>query len=248
MALPAIAAALAGARFLGPLMGRRIAGKAAGATAAAATKTPKQRALGKSFGAIMSGQTSLQDAEERERQEQKNQEAKEKGKQALQKFTRAALGSVVALFGMPKAIQKFGEAMAARNAQLAEYGGQIAAASQKLQADRIGRQAELARRTGESAEAQMASQSRLENALAPWKAAGRNIGNRISQGMNNLAANIVEGVNKLPIIGEWLKWLAGEDQKAQNVPFIDFMADVAEGKWQPGEKKRRNNGGVNRPL
>ena len=189
----------------------------------------------------------MQEAADKERQEIKEAEAKQKGKAALGKLTKAALGSVAALVGIPKAVQKFGEALAARNEQLAVFSGEIAAASQRLQADRMSRQARLAARTGDSSTDQMESQSRLEEATQPWKAAGRNISNRISQALNNAVSAGVEGLNKLPVVGDLVRWLAGEEKDQGVVPFIQFLDEVGDGKWGPGER-RRNDQGVNGPL
>lgn len=232
---------------LGPLLGRTTSRAATAARTGATLHSVREAALNRSFGDIMGGKKSLHQEEDRIREEEKEQRVKEKSRQALEKMTKAALGSVTALIGIPKAVQALGQAIAARNAELASFGGTISAATQRLEAERMGRQARLAAATGQSAADQMQSQSRLENALAPWKMAGRNIGNRLSEFGNNIMSNVAETFNNAPVVGELIKWLAGQEQKAENVPMIDFLADIAEGKWKPGEKKK-NDGGVNRPL
>jgi hypothetical protein len=149
--------------------------------------------------------------------------------------TTAVPTLLTSLASMPRLLRDFGAGLVENRRHLAALNGGMAAAVARLEAERFGRDVNLAGMTQRSGSRQTQSQSRLEEATLPWQAAGQNLKNNIASGFQNAGAWLLEHFNKLPVVKEMLDYLANEKAKngtAGNLgPLGDFSKAIADGKY-----------------
>jgi hypothetical protein len=177
----------------------------------------------------MAGTTTLPElagTDANKRREQAEQEAKVHSRRALMKFAQVTTGATLALASMPKIVELFGRKIAEKNRALELFGGTIAIASQRLEADRIGRKIVEAQHLGAAASFQMKQQSRLEEAMMPFKTAGQQIVTVITGALDQYNAIALEQLGRMTRINDLVEWLAGHAENTAK-PVEQFLQQVA---------------------
>lgn len=138
----------------------------------------------------------------------------------------------VAMLTLPAQVRDFGASVVEARRQLVEYNGTIANAMTRLEHDRFGRNIRLAAATSASTEGLVESQSRLEEKLMPYMAAGVNALNRLVQGTEVAVTTAVTMLEMIkPLETAAIKWLGGVDKKdPPEAGLAELARNIAQGK------------------
>ena len=187
-----------------------------------------------SFGDIMAGKTSMSAVAAEDERRAADQEAAAAAEEAAKKIRTMAKGGLAAglvLIALPSLIDRFGGALVRKAEALEQFGGVQAVEAQRLEANRIGRQVELAAVTADSGRDLFRAKNRMEEAMMPMKELKDVALNKIGTVLLTAASTVVEGVNAVISIIPGLSDIIEEQRrKAEGalnpvVEFLDALAD-----------------------
>jgi hypothetical protein len=121
----------------------------------------------------------------------------------------------LALVTLPGKLKDFGAAVLEARRSLAEYSGDITNSLVKLEHDRFGRNIRLASATSGSTQGLAEAQSKLEERLLPYQAAGINTLNRMLAGVEIVAETGVRIFDMIEPVHSWYLKLQGLDPKEE---------------------------------
>lgn len=206
-----------------------------GKSAAGAARTAQGGKAGLANMVATSGGEALGPSLQKERQ-QREVNLKQMAKTGM-KFGGAAGAAALLTVGLAK--MNRGVVENARS--LVMFNGSIAGSMAILKAERIGRKMELGARTAGGVQRATQAQSRLEEAMLPLSAAASNITSAITATAANAVSSILEGFNKLPVVGDMIEFFGnskavGEQNAAR--AFILEAAGMAENNKKAAQNRQ----------
>lgn len=138
-----------------------------------------------------------------------------------------------AIVTLPIKIQQWGDELVESQRHLKDLSGTMAGAFSTLDAERFGRNIDIAGRTADSTKDLTQSQSRLEDALVPWESLTTNIENRVMAVVEDLATSALKEVTSgvETVAAMFGVDLFGDNAKPDLAPITEFARDIADGKY-----------------